>query len=213
MLDTEKKFVLTFARQFGSGGHEVAEKTAELLGVPFYDKDLIALAAKESGLSENLFDGLDEKPTNSLLYSLVMGLQSGSSTYCRYGDVTSSDNIFRIQAQVIRGLAEKGPCVIVGRCSDYVLRKSENLISVFVRADMEFRTERIMQLYDMKEKPAIDYISKTDKRRSSFYNFYTNRIWGSADNYDISISTDRCGTDRAAEIITQYTKDVIEQSC
>ena len=140
-----EKIILTFARQFGSGGHEVAEKVAKLLNIGFYDKELIAIAAKESGLSEHLFDGLEEKPTNSLLYSLVMGLQSGSSTYCRYGDVTGSDNIFRIQSQVIRSIAEKESCVIVGRCSDYVLRNEENLVSVFIRAGIDFRTERIMK--------------------------------------------------------------------
>ena len=202
------KIILTFARQFGSGGHEVAEKVAKLLNIGFYDKELIAIAAKESGLSEHLFDGLEEKPTNSLLYSLVMGLQSGSSTYCRYGDVTGSDNIFRIQSQVIRSIAEKESCVIVGRCSDYVLRNEENRVSVFVRAGIDFRTERIMKSCDMKEKSALDYILKTDKRRSSFYNFYTNRIWGSVDNYDISVNTERVDTDGAAQVIVDYVKQI-----
>lgn len=201
-----EKYVLTFARQFGSGGHEVAKTTAEILGIPFYDKELIAIAAKESGLSEHLFDGFDEKPTNSFLYSLVMGVQSGASTYCRYGDVTGSDNIFRIQAQVIRQIADKGPCVIVGRCADYILREYENLVSVFVHADMEQRTARIMKRYNLKEKNAEDYINKTDKRRNSFYNFYTNRIWGSVENYNLAIDTAQVGIKNAAEIIADYVK-------
>lgn len=201
-----EKYVLTFARQFGSGGHEVAKTTAEILGIPFYDKELIAIAAKESGLSEHLFDGLDEKPTNSFLYSLVMGVQSGASTYCRYGDVTGSDNIFRIQAQVIRQIADKGPCVIVGRCADYILREYENLVSVFVHADMEQRTARIMKRYNLKEKNAEDYINKTDKRRNSFYNFYTNRIRGSVENYNLAIDTAQVGIKNAAEIIADYVK-------
>ena len=201
-----EKYVLTFARQFGSGGHEVAKTTAEILGIPFYDKELIAIAAKESGLSEHLFDGLDEKPTNSFLYSLVMGVQSGASTYCRYGDVTGSDNIFRIQAQVIRQIADKGPCVIVGRCADYILRDYENLVSVFAHADMEQRTARIMKRYNLKEKNAEDYINKTDKRRNSFYNFYTNRIWGSVENYNLAIDTAQVGIKNAAEIIADYVK-------
>ena len=188
-----EKYVITFARQFGSGGHEVAKTTAEILGIPFYDKELIAIAAKESGLSEHLFDGLDEKPTNSFLYSLVMGVQSGASTYCRYGDVTGSDNIFRIQAQVIRQIADKEPCVIVGRCADYILQEYENLVSVFVHANIEQRIERIMKRYDLKEKNAEDYINKTDKRRNSFYNFYTNRVWGSVDNYNLAIDTAQIG--------------------
>ena len=201
-----EKYVITFARQFGSGGHEVAKTTAEILGIPFYDKELIAIAAKESGLSEHLFDGLDEKPTNSFLYSLVMGVQSGASTYCRYGDVTWSDNIFRIQAQVIRQIADKEPCVIVGRCADYILQEYENLVSVFVHANIEQRIERIMKRYDLKEKNAEDYINKTDKRRNSFYNFYTNRVWGSVDNYNLAIDTAQIGIKNAAEIIAEYVK-------
>ena len=114
--------IVTIARQFGSDGRAVGKKVADLLGISFYDKELIAIAAKESGLSENLFEGIDEKPTNSLLYSLVMGIQSGRGTYYRYGDVLNSDGIFRIQSQVIQEIAEKESCVIVGRCSDYILR-------------------------------------------------------------------------------------------
>lgn len=201
-----EKYVITFARQFGSGGHEVAKTTAKILGIPFYDKELIAIAAKESGLLEHLFDGLDEKPTNSFLYSLVMGVQSGASTYCRYGDVTGSDNIFRIQAQVIRQIADKEPCVIVGRCADYILQEYENLVSVFVHANIEQRIERIMKRYDLKEKNAEDYINKTDKRRNSFYNFYTNRVWGSVDNYNLAIDTAQIGIKNAAEIIAEYVK-------
>lgn len=205
----DKKIVLTVARQFGSGGHDVAKKVSELLDIPFYDREIIGLAAKKSGLSENLFDGLDEKPTTSLLYSLVMGVQSGTGAYWRYGDMTGADNVFRIQSQIIRSIAEKDSCVIVGRCADYILREEERLINVFVRADIDYRTQRIMEKYDMKEKVALDYINKTDKRRGSFYNFYTNKIWGNVDNYDLSIATDKIGVDKAAQMIVEYIKCVI----
>lgn len=203
-MSDNKKTIITLSREFGSGGHEVAEKVAEICGISFYDKELIALAAKESGLSENLFDGLEEKPTNSLLYSLVMGLQSGNSTYCRYGDITSADSVFRIQSQVIRELAAKSSCIIVGRCADYVLREQPRLVNVFIHADLEHRIERIMKKYGMKEKVAQDYIVKTDKKRSSFYNFYTNRMWGNVDNYDLAIDTGKIGTDNAAKLIADY---------
>ena len=196
-----EKYVLTFARQFGSGGHEVAKTTAEILGIPFYDKELIAIAAKESGLSEHLFDGLDEKPTNSFLYSLVMGVQSGASTYCRYGDVTGSDNIFRIQAQVIRQIADKGPCVIVGRCADYILREYENLVSVFVHADLDWRIKRIAGKYNKTPKEAKDMITKTDKSRASYYNYYTNKKWGAAAGYSLSIDSSVLGIEGAAQAI------------
>lgn len=203
-----QKIILTVARQFGSGGHDVAKKVSELLDIPFYDKELIGIAAKESGLSENLFDGLEEKPTTSLLYSLVMGMQAGGAAYWRYGDMTSADNVFRIQSQVIRSVAEKDSCVVVGRCADYILRKEENTINVFIHADIDYRTKRIMEKYDMKEKAALDYINKTDKRRASFYNFYTNKIWGSVDNYDLSVATDKIGIDNAAQLIVDYIKSL-----
>lgn len=202
------KVVLTIARQFGSGGHEVAKKVSEILGIDFYDRELIGIAAKESGLSENLFDGLDEKPTTSFLYSLVLGLQAGTAVYSGYDDATNADKLFRIQSQVISSIAEKGSCVIVGRCADYILRDQPNLVNVFVHADIDFRAARIMKEYNMKENAAIDYINKTDKRRSSFYNFYTNKIWGSVDNYDLSISTDKIGIDNAAKMIVEYINNI-----
>ena len=201
MLDNT---IITIGRQFGSGGYEIAKKVSEILGIPYYDKELIAHAAKQSGLSESLFEGLDEKPTNSFLYSLVMGLQLGNSSYYRYGDITDIDNIFRIQSHAIKEIADKGPCVLVGRCADYILRDKENLVKVFVHAGMDFRTKRIMERHDMKEKAAMDYITKTDKRRASFYNFYTNGVWGSVDNYNLSIDTEKLGIDKSAELIVNY---------
>lgn len=198
--------VITVARQFGSGGHDVAKKVSEILDIPFYDKDLIILAAQESGLSEELFEGIDEKPTNSLLYSLVMGLQTKDSPYFRYGDMFNSDSIFRIQSKVIRNLADKGPCVIVGRCADYILREYTNTLNVFIHADTDFRVQKIMKAYNVKEAVALDLITKNDKRRSAFYNFYTNKSWSSAENYQLSIDTTEIGTEGAAEVIAKYAE-------
>lgn len=198
--------IVTIARQFGSDGRAVGKKVADLLGISFYDKELIAIAAKESGLSENLFEGIDEKPTNSLLYSLVMGIQSGRGTYYRYGDVLNSDGIFRIQSQVIQEIAEKESCVIVGRCSDYILREEKKLINVFLHAPEEKRIERIMEIYNIKEREAENMMRKTDKRRGGFYNFYTNQVWGQVDNYDIALDTSKIGLEHAAEMIVDYAK-------
>ena len=198
--------VITIARQFGSGGRDVAKLLSEKMGIHFYDRELIALAAKESGLSESLFEGIEEKPTNSLLYSLVMGIQSGRGTYYRYGDVLNSDSVFRIQSQVIRDLASKGPCVIVGRCSDYILREQPNLINVFIHADKDWRVQRIMQRHQLKEKEAENLITKTDKRRSSFYNFYTNKVWGNVNNYHLAIDTSKVGLEHAADLIINFSE-------
>ena len=193
--------IITIARQFGSGGKNVAKMVAEQLGIPFYDKDLIALAAKESGLSATLFEGIEEKPTNSLLYSLVMGIQSGRGAMYQYGDALNTDGVFRIQSQVIRDVADKGSCVIVGRCSDYILREQENLVNVFVHADEDWRIE----------KEARNTVTKTDSRRSSFYNFYTNKVWGDLKNYNLTIDSSQVGIERAADIIVSYAKMVFDE--
>ena len=203
--------IITIARQFGSGGKNVAKMVAEQLGIPFYDKDLIALAAKESGLSAALFEGIEEKPTNSLLYSLVMGIQSGRGAMYQYGDALNTDGVFRIQSQVIRDVADKGSCVIVGRCSDYILREQENLVNVFVHADEDWRIKRVMELYDLSEKEARNTVTKTDSRRSSFYNFYTNKVWGDLKNYNLTIDSSQVGIERAADIIVSYAKMAFDE--
>ncbi len=202
--------VITIGRQFGSCGREVAKKVAGKLGITFYDKELIGIAAKESGLSEALFEGIEEKATSSLLYSLVMGIQSSNGAYYRYGDNLNADGLFRIQAQVIRNLAEKSPCVIVGRCADDVLREEEKLINVFVHADTQWRVKQVMERYNLKERDAEKLLLKTDKRRASFYNFYTNQVWGNADNYHLSLDTSKISIDQAAELIVNYAKMAYE---
>ncbi len=198
-----ENMIITIGRQFGSGGREVAKKVAEKLGIGFYDKELIALAAKESGLSEELFEGIEDMSSNSLLYSLVMGIQSGNGTYYRYGDVFNSDGLFRVQSQVIRNLAEKGPCVIVGRCADYILREQPKLMNVFVHAGSEWRSKRICELHSVEPKEAAALIKKTDKRRGSFYNFYTNQTWGNVNNYHLSVDTSKIGVEGAAQLIVE----------
>ena len=205
-VEAGKNYVITVGRQFGSGGRKVAKKVADMLGIEFYDKGLIAIAAKESGLSENLFEGIDEKPTNSLLYSLVMGLQSDRNSFYRYGDVLNSDAIFRIQSQVIQDLVKDNSCVIVGRCSDYVLRNQDNVVNIFIHANEEFKLERVMRIYKQKEKEALETMKKTDKKRSNNYNFYTNQEWGNVTNYHISVDSSALGIDDTAKIICDFVK-------
>ena len=201
-----EKMIITIGRQFGSGGRQVAKKVAEMLDINFYDKELIALAAKESGLSEELFEGIEDMSSNSLLYSLVMGIQSGNGSYYRYGDVFNSDGLFRVQSQVIRDLAEKGSCVVVGRCADYILREQPNLLNVFIHAETECRIKRICDLHNVSEKEAAATIKKTDKRRGSFYNFYTSQTWGNVNNYHLAVNTSKLGIDGAAQLIVDATK-------
>ena len=199
-----KKYVITIGRQFGSGGRKIGRKLADLLGIDFYDKGLIAIAAKESGLSENLFDGIDEKPTNSLLYSLVMGLQSDRHGLYHSGEILNSDTVFRIQSQVIENLAIERSCVIVGRCADYVLRDFPGVINIFIHASEEFKLERVMRIYKQKEKEALELMRKTDKKRANYYNFYTNREWGGVKSYHITIDSSVLGIDGSAKILSDF---------
>lgn len=199
-----EKAIITIGRQLGSKGREIGRALAAKLNIPFYDKELIVEAAKQSGLSERMFENMDEKPTNSFLYSLVMSMQPGSGLYNQYNNFLNNDSIFKIQSDVIRSIADKGSCVIVGRCADYVLRGRENLVRVFIHADAKTRTERIMLRDNVSEKDARNAVSKADKRRGNYYNFYTNGVWGDVNNYDIAIDSGRLDVDKCVQLLADY---------
>ena len=139
------KTIITIARQYGSGGREIGEKVASKLGIPFYDRELITLAAKQSGMSPEIFEKADEKATNSLLYSLMMGNYTFGSQVTPMNNLPINDKLFLAQSDIIRDIAEKGPCVIVGRCADYVLRENKNCLHVFIYADHFARMDRIIK--------------------------------------------------------------------
>ena len=200
--------IITIARQYGSGGLEVGQRLAELTGFPFYDKDLITMAAQKSGLSHAVLDAADEKAANSLLYTLAMG----SSSY-HHGvsnlHVPLNDKLFTVQSEIIRELAqnEKG-AIIVGRCADYVLADHPKVLRVFISADFDKRVETIMQQQNISESQAKDLIIKTDKRRSNYYNYYTGGKWAKLENYDLVISTDKIDIEGAARLICMYMKSM-----
>lgn len=196
--------IITIGRQLGSGGKLIGKLVAEKLGYKFYDKDVLAEIAKSTGLSSNLFEGIDDKPTNSFLYALVMGVQSGKGLYYQYNDVLNGDNLFKIQSDLIKDLASKDDCVFVGRCADYILRKSENLTKIFCYADTSFRIKTIIDRNGVSEKEASSAVSKADKRRSNYYNFYTNQTWGNMENYDLAINTATLSREDATELILKY---------
>ena len=164
----DERTVITIGREFGSGGHEIGMKLAEKLGIKCYDKELLELAAKESGLCEELFASQDEKPTNSFLYSLVMDTYSLGYTNS-YVDMPINHKVFLAQFDAIKKLAERESCVIVGRCADYALEEFDNVLSVFIHADMDARIRRIARIYDLTDAKAKDLIKKTDKRRYCSY--------------------------------------------
>lgn len=196
---------ITITRQYGSGGHEVGEKIASKLDIPFYDKSLIALAAKKSGYSIEILENVDERATNSLLYSMVMSNYIDGGTISKL-NVPINDRLFIIQADIIKKAAREGPCVIIGRCADYVLREHENLLRLFIHADKAKRIERLLALDLVEEKKAADVITKKDKQRSNYYNFYSNNRWGDLMNYDLTVSTSTFGVDKAVDLIIEAAK-------
>lgn len=198
--------VITIGRQCGSGGRDVGKKLAEKMGVNFYDKELLALAAKNSGLCEELFETHDEKPTNSFLYSLVMDTYSLGYSNSAYVDMPINHKVFLAQFDTIKKLADEESCVIVGRCADYALADYPNRVSVFMTADEKDKIDRISDLYQVDSRKAKDIIIKIDKKRSSYYNYYASKKWGDARSYDLCINTSALGEDGAVDMILEFAK-------
>lgn len=200
-----EKLVITIERQYGSGGRDVGHKLAEMLGCKCYDQDLIVMAAKKSGISEDALRQADEQASSSLLYTLAMGA-SLIYTNTTPMAVPINDALFIAQSEIIKELSEKENCVIVGRCADYVLDEHAKKIKVFVQGDMPDKIKRIMDRAEISESAAKDRINKKDKKRASYYNYYTGKKWGKADNYNLIVSTSKIGIDGAAKIIYEYAK-------
>ena len=195
------KSVITIERQTGSGGREIGRMLAEQLGIPFYDSNLLQRAAQESGFCEEIFEHHDEKPTKSFLYSLVMsgGLSFANSSYT---DIPLDHKVFLAQFDTIRKIADEGPCVVVGRCADYALEGYAPYFSVFVHAPEEDRAKRMTENYDdLTLSKARDQITREDKQRSSYYNYYTNRTWGAASSYDLTLNSSALGLRGSVDLI------------
>ena len=190
--------IITIERQYGSGGHLIGEKLAESLGIPFYDSELIKVAAKESGICEEIFESFDEKPTTSFLYSLVMdpySLGYNSNSF----DLPLNHKVFLAAFDTIKELASKGPCVFVGRCADYALEDFDNCISVYVHAPFEDRIKRIENEYGIPNGKSKEMLMKKDKQRSSYYN--SSNKGGDAKSYDLCLNSSYLGIDGSVDLI------------
>ena len=201
--------VITIGRQYGSAGIEIGKKTAELLGVPFYDKELVEMAAEKSNLNTEALKEVDERATNSFLYSLVSGSYSmrriGSPIYY---DMPINDKLFIAQTEVIKGLAAQD-CVITGRCADYVLEHEEKVktLSVFLYAPLDFRIDHVMSEDESLTRPkAKEKIMKADKRRKNYYEYYNGKDWGTMKSYKLCIDVDKVGIEIAAQMIVDCAK-------
>lgn len=196
--------IITITRQYGSGGHDIGKALADRLNIPFYDKELISLAAKESGVCPQIFENVDERATNSLLYSLSVGLYNYGNGFSSMGDLPVNDRLYILQHKIIKELAEKGPMVVVGRCADYVLKDNSNAVKIFIYADIDSRIKRAVERNDIDPARAKQAVLKADKNRANYYSFYSGKKWGVADNYDLCINSTHISTEQAVDIIIDY---------
>ena len=196
--------IITIGREYGSAGREIGYKVAEAFDIKLYDKEMLARAAKESGICEEIFQSHDEKPTNSFLYSLVMDTYSMGYSGNSYTDMPINHKVFLAQFDAIKKIADEGPCILVGRCADYALESYPNVVSVFIHADMQARIRRIARLYNLTDAKAKDMIVKTDKKRASYYNYYTNKKWSDAESYELCLTSSELGVKVTAQAIIDY---------
>ena len=207
-----KKIIITIARQYGSAGREIGERIGEILGIPVYDKQIITDAATKGNLNEEVIKNADETAANSLLYTLAMGSNVLGATMHFGYKMPLNDKLFILQSEVIKEYAEAGSCVVIGRCADYVLRDQENVLRLFIYGDLDHREARVRERHpEIKSSQVIDVINKTDKRRSTYYNFYTGNKWGKYDNYDIAINSSTLGIEGTAKLIAASAKSLIEK--
>ncbi len=186
-----KNRIITISREFGSGGRTIGKMVSQKLGIACYDSELIQKTAAGSGFDENYIKNADERSSGNFL-SLLASRAFGP---------TNEDYLWKVQCGIILELAEKGPCVIVGRCADYILRDKADCLKVFIHADMSFRAERIVRVYGESDASPEQRIKDKDKRRAAYHRFYTNMKWGHAQNYDITLNSGTLGLEKCADII------------
>lgn len=189
-----KNRVITISREFGSGGRTIGKKTAEKLNIPCYDSQLIQKIAAESGFNEEYIKEAGEYAPGGFLSSALSH---------RGIAVTNEDYIWEIQCRTITDLAQQGPCVIVGRCADYILRDKADCLKVFIHADLDFRAKRIVEVYGEREQSPQQRLKDKDKRRAAYHRFYTDMKWGHAQNYDLTLNSGTLGIENCVNIITQ----------
>ena len=206
-----EKVIITIARQYGSGGKTIGQMLANDLGIPFYSREILRLASDDSGIREELFNQADEKLRSNPLFGASKNVYTGGLISPESDDFVSSENLFNYQAKVIKELAEKGSCVIVGRCADFVLKDRADVVSVFVHAPADYCMERAMERNDMSRKEMEKFIAKTDKYRGDFYHYYTGNVWNDARNYDLCLNSSKLGFEKCVEEIKAYIKVRFEE--
>jgi len=216
----DKQFVVVIGRQFGSGGHAIGVKLAEMLGVPLYDKEILAHIAEEQGITPERLHRMDEDLKGNHLLNIGLQAQKfrpyniGMLFETDTGAMISRDQAFRWQTEKIRELAEKGSCVIIGRCADYILREHPGMISVFITAPLADREARIARLHPDHPRENyethIEFIQKTDKARANYYSYHTGQQWGDIGNYHLCADSSKLGIDGTAEMLADFVKHVLK---
>ena len=199
-------FAINIGRQLGSGGRAIGRLLADSMGARYLDRELLTLAADRSGLSPETFERTDEH--KGFLHTLAGSLFPAFSAHTGYYDESvNDDTLFRLQSEAIRRAAQEAPCIIIGRCADYVLRDMPRTVNVFVVADRRDRIARLCRMNNITEAEAARRIDKGDQRRAEYYNFYTQQRWGAAETYDLCLNTSLFGIERTAEIIRQFAEE------
>jgi cytidylate kinase len=203
--------IITIGRQFASMGSEIGAKLSELTGIPCYDRDALVKIAEKHGIPPETFEKADEQATSSFLYSLAISSYSGSIAHFGMNDQVLTDRVFNIQSTEIKKIAEEGDCIIIGRCADDVLGDYEGLLKIFIHSPVEERVKIRVEKHGMEESAARKKIAKTDKKRASYYNFYTGKGWGDPKNYHMNIDSSLLGIEGTAKfiknLIDSYYKD------
>lgn len=204
----DKKIIINVGRQLGSGGRVIAKMLADDFGCGFYDRELLNLAAKESGFREELFEQNDEH--KGFFRSLFHTLSPHVSDTSFYNNNMSQESLFKFQSDAIRKAADGGSCVFVGRCADYVLRENENVFNIFITADLDYRIRQVMERRGCDEAKARKIISNGDNERASYYNYYTGKKWGASESYHLCINSSLLGLESTEKFIAQIIRERFE---
>lgn len=198
-----EKYVITISRAFGSGGRTIGKMLSERLGIPYYDKDLIRLASEDSGINESLFGLADERKSGGIFKKGK--IYDGEIKSPSSADFTSEDNLFSFQAKIIKELAEKkSPCIIIGRCADFVLADRENTLRIFIWADKETCVKNTMDVCGWDRKESEKQVEKINRERSAYYKSHTGHDWADVRNYDLCLDTNKLGFEKCTQIIEDY---------
>ncbi|MGI6432245.1 MAG: AAA family ATPase [Sphaerochaetaceae bacterium] len=200
--------VISISRQFGSGGREIGRLVADSLEVPFYDNALIAMAAEKSGMSKQVLEHLDEKAASRFLYTVPSSIPSFGHVSTTVNTMPLSDSLFLTQYEIIKQLGEQGPCVIVGRCSDYILKDHPSHISIFIHAPEDMRAKRIAEYEQIEIKEALGRIAKYDKERRKYHDYYAAGSWGDATFYDLTLDSSVLGVQYSADFIVKFVQEM-----